>query len=65
VEDNGSPRATGILAMHRNLGFIIFSIVAVIGVLGALWLVDLRLAAVAGLVVALWMFARSAIALLK
>jgi hypothetical protein len=51
--------------MHRNLGFIIFSIVAVIGVLGALWLVDLRLAAVAGLVVALWMFARSAIALLK
>lgn len=40
-------------------------LVALVGILVGLSLVDLRLAAIAGLVVALWIFARSAIALLK
>jgi len=51
--------------MRRSSNYRIFSLMAVVGVLAGLGLVDLRLAAIAGLVVALWMFARSAIALLK
>jgi hypothetical protein len=51
--------------MRRCSNYRILLLVALVGVLAGLGLVDLRFAAIAGLVVALWMFARSAIALLK
>jgi hypothetical protein len=51
--------------MLRGSSCLKFLPIAIAVVLAGLALVDLRLAAVAGFVVALWMFARSAMALLK
>lgn len=51
--------------MFRCSTYRIFTLVAVVGVLVVLGFVDLRLAAIAGLIGALWIFARSVNALLK
>ncbi len=51
--------------MRMKFGYRIFLIVAIVGALAGMVLVDPRFAAISGLVIALWLFARSAIALLK